>query len=581
MAPRRTPSLADEETPARLKLSPEVAWYMADRGIPLPDCPPRVKTPEPRLVPGARFDPTRVDRVLRSFGLLRHTQGKWARNGGLPLTPDPWQVAYILAPVFGWVRFDADAGDHVRIIRQLYVDVPRKNGKSTLSGGIAVFMACADGEPGAQVVTAATTERQAGFVFDPIKKLAASSAALKPFVKVVAKRVIHQPTGSYIEVISSAADAQHGANLHCGIVDELHIHPNGDMVETLETGTGSRTQPLIVLITTADSGKRNTVYDQRRTYIESLARGALADESYFGVIWAASQDDDPFAEATQRKANPGFGISPSRAFLVAEARKAQNSPADLAKYLRLHLGIRTKQETKFLELGPWDRNAGMVDELGLRGREAYGGLDLASTSDLCALCWLFPDETGGYDALWRLWTPQDNLQALDKRTAGSASVWAREGLLTVTSGNVVDYEFVEASIRADADRFDVRSVGYDRWNASALVNSLSNEGLTMVPVGQGFATMSAPLKEIQRMTLAGTAQRPLLRHGGNPAVRWMVDNLAVDMNPAGDVKPNKATSGDKIDAVSALVTALSEAMAREPEEQSVYETRGPLVINGL
>src|SRR3954452_121733 len=167
----------------------EVACYLIERKLPLPQPwqRPRIKTPEPRDVPGARFDGQRVDRVLKAFRLLRHTQGQWA---GKPLNPDPWQVAHVLAPVFGWVRWDEDAQGYVRIITSLYVDVPRKNGKSTLAGGIAMYMACADGEPGAQVITAATSTKQAGFVFTPIKHLAEKSPALAPYVKTVSDRVI-------------------------------------------------------------------------------------------------------------------------------------------------------------------------------------------------------------------------------------------------------------------------------------------------------------------------------------------------------------------------------------------------------
>ena len=372
-----------------------------------------------------------------------------------------------------------------------------------------------------------------------------------------------------------------GANVHFGGIDELHVHKTPDLVEAIETGTGARRQPLIGIITTADSGKRNTIYSRKREYVEQLARGAIKDPSTYGVVWAADPKADPFSEETQRSANPGYGISPTRSYLANKAVQAKASPADLASYQRLHLGLRTKQETKYLDLTAWDRNASIVDELKLAGREAYGGLDLASTSDLCALCWLFPDDRNGFDALWRLWTPEANVEALDKRTAGAASVWARDGILTVTPGNVADYDYIEAAIKSDAEKFVVRSVGYDRWNATPLSISLASDGFNMVPVGQGFGSLSAPLKEVQRLTLAGTAEKPLLRHGGNPAVRWMVDNLSIGMNPAGDVKPDKATGADKIDAVSALVTALFEAMNREPLEESVYETRGPLVINGL
>lgn len=565
---RSTVDLPPAATLKRLKLSPEVAWYLVTRGYPLPDCPPKWKTPEPRTVAGASFDPDRVDKVIRAFSLLRHVSGDLA---GQPLKPDPWQVAYILAPVFGWVRFDEDAGRHVRIVRSLYVDVPRKNGKSTLIGGIAVYMACADGEAGAQVVTAATSERQAGFVFNPIKTLAEKSPALKRHVKALAKRVLHPRSGSYIEVVSSVADAQHGANIHCGVVDELHVHKSPDLVETIETGTGSRAQPLVAIITTADSGKRETVYDRKRRYVEQLARRVFADESTYGVVWCVDSAADPFSEKTWRQANPGYGVSPTRSYLRTEARKAQNSPAELSKFLRLHLGVRTKQDTRYLDLAAWDRNAGMVDEARLAGRGAFGGLDLAATSDLCALCWLVPDDAGGYDVLWRLWTPEANLESLDKRTAGAASRWQREGLLTVTSGNVADYDEIQAAIERDMGTFDVRSIGFDPWNSTQLTNNLTAAGAPLVQVRQGYRTMSPPMKEIQRLVLKGTPAAPLLRHGGNPAVRWQVDNLAVAVDPSGNVKPDKARSAEKIDAVSALATAMSEAMAREPERRSAYE----------
>lgn len=561
--------LPDADELERLKLSPEVAWYLLSRGIPLPDCPPLVKTPDPGESPGAVFDADAVDRVLAAFSRLRHTQGQWA---GSPLRPDPWQVGYIIAPVFGWKRWDEDSDSYVRIVRELYVDVPRKNGKSTLCGGLALYLACGDGEPGAQVVTAATSERQAGFVFSPIKLLAERSPALKPYVKTVAKKVIHKATNSYVEVVSSVADAQHGANLHGGIVDELHVHKTPDLVETIETGTGSRRQPLIVCITTADSGKRGTIYARKRHYVEQLSRRVLHDQTTYGVVWAAEESDDPHDEATWRKANPGYGVSPTRSYLAGKSNKARQSPADLAAYLRLHLGIRTKQDTRFITLDSWDRNAALVDESKLKGRETYGGLDLASTSDLLALCWLFPDDrVGGYDALWRLWTPEANLEALDKRTAGEASVWVRQGLLKLTPGNVADYDHVQAQINRDRETFRVVSIGFDPWNATQLTNDLGNEGAPLVKVRQGYQTLSPPLKEVQRLLLAGSEEAPLLRHGGNPAVRWMVDNLAVTTDPAGNVKPDKATSAEKIDAVSALVTAMSEAMTRVPPKRSAYE----------
>jgi phage terminase large subunit-like protein len=572
MARTRTRSRA----PAEAEISPEVAWYLEERGIPLPDCAPRVQTPSPREAPGAVFDPERVDRVLRAFHLLRHTQGKWA---GKPLDPDPWQVAYIIAPVFGYVRWDDEADGYVRIVRKLYVEVPRRNGKTTLSGGIAVYLMAGDGEAGAQVYAVATNERQARFTFDPIRQIAERAPALKGNVKPFTKKITHPASGSYFTVVSSIAEAMHGANVHGAIIDELHVHKTPDLVETVETGTGSRRQPLVVTITTADDSRQGSIYDRKRGYVEQLARGALHDPDTYGVVWGADPDADPFDETTWRAANPGFGVSPSAAYLRGAAAEAKQSPADLAKFQRLHLGLRTKQETKYLQLEDWDRNASMVAEKRLAGREAFGGLDLSSTSDLTSLCWLFPDdERGGFDALWRIWTPEERLRDLDKRTAGEATVWVRQGLLHTTPGNVVDYDFIRAQIRRDLDAFDVRSLGYDPWNASQLTNDLMEDGAPMVKVRQGFATMSPPTKELQRLLLAGSAEKPLLRHGGNPCVRWQVDNFAVAMDPAGNVKPAKDRAGDKIDAVASLITALSEAMTRQVPKRSAYDDGGLEVV---
>jgi len=578
MAKTTTPS-PDHYDPAvlrRLKISPEVGWYLFSRGIPLPTCAPKFKTPEPRKLAGARFDPDRVDKVLKSFKHLRHTQGQWA---GRPLTPDPWQIAYIIAPVYGWVRKN-EYGHWARIARTEYVELPRKNGKTTLAGGQACYLTCADGENGAQVIAAAAGKDQARFCFDPIKTIAEKSPALSPHVKVMRDRITHPKSGSYFTVVSSLADLIHGANLHAGVIDELHVHKTKDLVEAIVTGTGAREQPLIVIITTADDGKPHTVYATWRLLIEQLARGALKDPSVYGVIFAADEKDDPHVESTWMKANPGYGISPTREFIASASKKAQNSPADLASFLRLHLGIRTKQVTRFITLAAWDRNAGpgRIDEAALAGREAFGGLDLASTSDVNALSWLFPAGDGTFDVIWRLWIPEDTLPDLDRRTAGSATVWVRDGWLTLTPGNVTDYDWIEAQIHKDLEAFDVQDIAYDRWNSSQMVNNLVAEDAPMSPIGQGYASLSAPTKELQRLLLQGKATAPVLRHGGNPVLRWMIDNLAVQTDAAGNVKPDKAKGADKIDGVASLVNSLERTMRTEQPGDSIYDEREVLVL---
>ncbi len=568
-----------------LKLSPEVAWYLESRGYPVPDCPPLIKTPEPREVPGARFDPERADKVVAAFRQLRHTKGRFA---GQRFDPDVWQVAYLIAPVAGWVHRSVDSGDWVRIITIAYFEMPRKNGKSTTASGWGIYLTAADGEQGAQVVAAATTKEQAGFVFEPIRQIVNKSPGLKRYLRALKHRITHAASGSYFQPIANAGDAQHGADIHGAIVDELHLHKDMALIEALETGTGSREQPLIIYITTADAGKRHTPYDEKRQLVEKLARRVLKRPSTYGVVFAAEKPeydkgklikgDDPFAESTWRKSNPGYGISPTKRSMVEAAEKAKDSPAELARFLRLRLGIRTKQETRYLDVDHWDLNASIVVPERLKGRQCYGGLDLGSTSDLCALAWVFPNDDGTFDALLRHWAPEDSIEDLDERTAENATNWVSQGWLTTTPGNVTDYDFIEAQIGRDRDEFLVQEIAYDRWNAQQLINNLITDGAPMLTMGQGFASMSAPTKDLQRLIRLGAKTdedglpvKPIIRHGGNPLLRWEIDNFAVAMDPAGNVKPDKANAGDKIDGVVALIMALSRALAaKETETRSAY-----------
>lgn len=558
----------------KLKISPEVAWFLLARGIPFPDCPPMVKTPEPRKVRGAVFDFERVDKVLAAFNVLRHTQGEMA---GQPLTPDPWQIAYIIAPVFGWVKLNS-RGNYARIIRKLYVDVPRKNGKTTIAGGIALYLTAADDEAGAQVLAAATTKDQARFAFDPIKSLAERAPGLKGRVKALSGVITHPRSGSRFSVVASSADAQHGANIHGAIIDELHLHKKPDLVEAIETGTGARHQPLVMAITTADDGKPNSIYSRKRHYIEQLAKGLFDDPTTYGVVWGVPRNANPFLEATWKAANPGYGVSPTSEFIAMKATEARNSPVELATFKRLHLGIRTKQTTEFIRLDAWRKNAGhRFTEFELEGRICYGGLDLASVSDITALCWLFPKDGPGYDVLFRFWTPEENVENLDKRTAGSASQWVTDGWLQTTPGDVTDYDYIRASVVADRDRFEIASLGIDRWNATQLTTDLLAADVPMMKVPQGFVTMSPAMKEMQRLVLRGR-RSPLLEHGGNPVMEWMIDNLTVAIDAAGNVKPDKANAADKIDGVSALATALSEALGSGQVYSEDYGGDGGLLV---
>lgn len=561
-------------------LSPEMVYYLGDyqrerdrRPYEVPDwCVPAFRTPEPTNFPDAVFDPRRVDRVIEGLARLRHTKGKWA---GRPLVPDPWQVAWFIGPVFGWVAPIEGSDAYGRIISNALLDVSRKAGKTTLASGLGIYLAFGDDEQGAEVLTVAGSKDQAGNAYKPAKLIASKSPSLRRAgVRPLITSLVRESDGSFFKAVASVGDLIHGANVHGAIVDELHIHKSAEVLDAVESGTGARDQPLVIIITTTDDGKPTSVYSQKRDYIEKLASGVLTNDRQYGVIFGAEEDDDPFIEATWRKANPGFGVSPTRAFLEGESRRAQQSPVNLARFQRLHLGIRAKAGGRYLTMPEWDRNAGMVDagKFGkTSGRVAYGGLDLGNTADLTSLCWVFPDENGGYDVLWRFWLPAERMAELDRRTARAASVWHRNGLLVTTPGNVTDYDVVRAAVKADLDRFQVKELCFDPWNATQLTNDLTSAGAPMVQVRQGYISLSPPLKEIKRLLMQGHEKDPKLRHGGNAIMRWMIYNLAVASDPSGNVKPDKASASDKIDGVSALVTAMNRAMHHQGSGRSVYE----------
>lgn len=568
-----TPSRSASEAYAA-DLSPEVEWYLKDRKYKLQaHQAPLWRTPEPRNVKGAYFDPARVDLVIESLTRMRHTQGKWA---GTALRPDAWQVAFIIAPIFGWVTADA-FGRVTRIIRNAWIEVPRKNGKTTIGAGLGLYLAFGDGESGAQVIAAAGSKDQAMNAFRPAYLIAGNSPDFKAAgIQSLKKEIVRPGDQSFMKAVGSIGDLLQGSNPSGFLADEMHVHKDMSVIDALESGTGARDQPLGLIITTADDGGQLTPYAQRRKHVEQLCRGAVKSTSEYAVVFAAEESDDPHVEATWKRANPGYPVSPTKAFMQAESDKAQSSPANLARFLRLNLNVRTKQETKYLDLRVWDRNGSLVHESDLEGRQAYGGLDLASTSDLCALAWVFPGEVG-FDAIWRLWTPEANVEALDKRTNGAASQWVREGFLTATPGNVADYDYIQTQINRDREKFDVRGIAYDPWNSSQLVNDLVGDGAPMVKTRQGLVTLSAPTKELQKVLLSGTVEKPMFRHGGNPAVRWQADNFAVAMDAAGNVKPDKARAGDKIDAIAAAINAMSLVLALEPKKVSVYEREDAVI----
>lgn len=497
-------------------------------------------------------------RAVRFIQNLVHTKGKWA---GVRFILDDWQRTGIALPLFGTLRDDG-----LRQYRTAYIELPRKNGKSELAAAVALYLLFGDREPGAEVYGAAADKEQAAIVFDVARRMIELDPELSKRVKAYRNKVLHVPaTGSTYKVLSADAFTKHGLNAHGVVFDELHAQPSRELWDVLTTSGGTRAQPLVFAITTAGYD-RNSICWELHDYAEKVANGVVEDPSFFGYVRGAPADADWRDERVWRAANPAIGSGFRNIEEMRDlARRAAESPALQNSFRRLYLNQWTRQETRWLDIQAWDATAGLLREDSLAGRECYAGLDLASTTDIAALVLAFPLDDGEVAVLPTFWVPAETMRERGRRDRVPYEAWARQGLVRATEGNVIDYATIKADVVALGKRFDIKEIAYDRWGATQLVQDLDGEGFTCVPMGQGFASMAAPTKEMLNLVLSGR-----LRHGGNPVLRWMADNLVVRQDPAGNVKPDKGKSTEKIDGMVALIMAIDRVIRHEAEKVSVY-----------
>lgn len=552
-----TPEQIDEAARAR----PLVVAFQADRAE------------------GAYFDVARVKKALRALATFRHTKGRWA---GLPLRLGqglaPWQVVWIIAPAFGWVRYDDEVDAVVRVIRVVWVEIPRKNGKSTISSGIGNVLLLADGEIGAEVYAAAGDKLQARRVFDDAKKMCLTSPHARKRVRALAEVIADNKNGGIFRVLSKVAEAAHGLNVSGAVIDEVHVHKKRDLVDAIETGTGARTQPLVTFITTADEATEGSIYDEKHNYTRKVAEGIVEDPSHYGVIWAAEDTDDPFDEETWRKANPGLGVSPSLSYLRKEANKARTTPSYFPTFCRLHLNRRMRDASRLIDLRQWDACAGIVDLARLKGRRAWGGLDLSAVSDLTAW-WIgveSPSPGVELEMFWRYFVPEERIEDLERQLQVPLSRWIAEGWITATEGNVIDYAKVRDVALADCRIVDMQRISYDRMFAGQMVQELDAElkGVDVVPVAQTFLGQSPAIKELLR--LLGMTEKGVeagrIRHGGDPVARWMASVVETKTDGQDNyrlVKPERGKSQARIDGIAAMVTGL-DGYLRRPRPVGSY-----------
>jgi phage terminase large subunit-like protein len=514
---------------------------------------------------GLRFDEAAGAKVLKFFSILHHSKGEWA---GHLIELEPWQQ-FMLWCLFGWKRADG-----TRRFRTAYIEVARKNGKSTIGAGVGLYLMTADGESGAEIYAAATKRDQARITHSEAIRMVRSSPMLKKRIKIFRDNLNIEGTASKFEPLGADSDTMDGLNIHGAIVDEIHAHKTRDVWDKIDTGTGARRQPLMFGITTAGYDRQSLCWTLNE-YTKKILDRVVEDDSFFGLIFTLDDADDWQDERTWIKANPNLGVSKKLDDLRRKAERAKEMPSAQNSFLRLELNVWTQSETKWMPIEHWRQCGVPLDYSKLAGRKCYAGLDLSSTSDLTAWVLVFPPQPGEdvYLVLPRFWIPEDNLQKRVHDDRVPYDVWLRGGHLMSTPGNVIDYDVIFDQVEKDAKLYKVEEIAFDRWGAARVVNVLQAKGLTCVEFGQGFASMSPPMKELERLVMSHK-----IAHGNNPVLNWMADNVVINLDAAGNIKPDKEKSREKIDGIVAMVMGLDRAMRNKGAAVSVYEGRGVRVL---
>ena len=521
------------------------------------------------MAPDSKYSKVAADYAVAFIEALCHTKGSWA---GKPFELIDWQEQ-IVRDIFGVLKPNG-----YRQFNTAYVEIPKKMGKSELAAAIALLLTCGDNEERAEVYGCAADRQQASIVFEVAADMVRMCPALNRRVKILAstKRLIYLPTNSFYQVLSAEAYSKHGFNIHGVVFDELHTQPNRKLYDVMTKGSGdARMQPLYFLITTAGDNVNSICYEVHQK-AKDLLEGRKHDATFYPVIYGAEEDDDWTDPKVWKKVNPSLGITVSLDKVKAACESARQNPAEENSFRQLRLNQWVKQAVRWMPMEKWDKCAFKVDPEKLKGRVCYGGLDLSSTTDITAFVLVFPpvDEDDKFHILPHFWIPEENLDLRVRRDHVNYDLWQKQGFLKTTEGNVVHYGFIEAFIEELGTQYNIKEIAFDRWGAVQMTQNLEGLGFTVVPFGQGFKDMSPPTKELMKLTL-----EEKIAHGGQPVLRWMMDNIFIRTDPAGNIKPDKEKSTERIDGAVALIMALDRALRNQGNTgTSVYDERGLLFL---
>ena len=532
---------------------------------------PKLKNYKPSrfMLPTSHYDKAKADRAVKFIENLCHTKGKWAGKRFWLL---PWQEQ-LIRDIFGIVKPDG-----YRQFRTAFVEICKKVGKSELAAAVALYLLYADNEPSAEVYGAAADRQQASIVFDVARQMVEMSPALLKRSKLMTatKRIVNYGNSGYYQVLSAEVGGKHGFSVSGLVFDEIHTQPNRQLYDVLTKGSSdARQNPLHFIITTAGTDRHSIAYELHTKAVDIL-EGRRVDPTFYPVVYGLKDDEDWEDEANWYKVNPSLGYTVDIERLRDAYREAKQNPADEVTFKWLRLNMWVSSTVAWIPDAIFMKGNEEIDLAALEGRDCYGGLDLSSTGDITALVLMFPprDEDEKYILLPFFWVPEETIPQRVKAASVPYDIWEKQGYLLSTEGNVIHYDFIEKFINDLAEKYHIVEIAVDRWNATQMIQNLEGDGFTMVPFGQGFASMSGPTKDFYRLLMEGQ-----IIHGGHPVLRWMAGNVVVDTDPAGNIKVTKAKSKEKIDAIVAAIMALDRCIRNQTEPQgSVYDERGLLVF---
>ena len=450
-----------------------------------------------------------------------------------------------------------------------------KTHNSELAAAIVLYLLYADNEPSAEVYGAACDRNQASIVFDVARQMVEMSPALmrRSKIRSAGKRIINYRNAGFYQVLSAETGTKHGLNVSGLVFDEIHAQPNRKLYDVLTKGSGdAREQPLFFIITTAGNDKNSICYELHTKALD-LMQGRKKDYTFYPVVYGLEADEDWTDEANWYKANPSLGHTIKIERVREAYQNAIENPAEENVFKQLRLNIWTSASIRWIPEQVYDKGNLPINLESLRGRMCYGGLDLSSTSDITALVLVFPPRSDDekYVLLPFFWLPEDTLELRCRRDHVLYDVWQKQEFIQTTEGNVIHYGFIEKFIEHLGETYNIREIAYDRWNATQMVQNLEDMGFTMVPFGQGFKDMSPPSKELFKLLMEGN-----IIHGGNPVLKWMAGNVVMRQDPAGNIKPDKEKSVEKIDGIVASIMALDRCICNGTGGGSVYDERGVL-----